>query len=165
MTQKRKKPAKPGLRALVRAVSARGVQAIDRRTAAYKATMRFRSELIDSLGGEEALSPQKLALIDGAARVRLYLDHIDSFLLEQQSLINKRSRRVITLVRDRIQVADHLSRYLAMLGLERRAKDVIDAERLSEIESELAQRDPSLLPEITSGPTDEGVPKHASPLP
>jgi hypothetical protein len=86
--------------------------------------MRFRSELIDALGGEQRLSPQQITLIDGASRVRLYLDHIDSFLLEQQSLVNKRTRRMLTIVRDRIALADSLNRYLSLLGLQRHEKDL-----------------------------------------
>lgn len=123
MQKPAKKPARTGLRPLIRAVSARGIQAIDRRTAAYRTAMRWRTELADSLGGEQGLSAQQMTLIDGASRMRLYLDHIDSFLLEQQTLINKRSRRMIPLVRDRIALADSLNRYLAMLGLQRSEKD------------------------------------------
>jgi hypothetical protein len=50
-----------------------------------------------------------------AIRTRLYLDHVDAFLMEQP-----------TLVEQRLRLADSLARVLGQLGLERRQKPPID---------------------------------------
>jgi len=57
-----------------------GFSAIDRRTAAARATLAFKHELIAALGGEADLSPQRRKLIDMAARAALLLDHVDAWL-------------------------------------------------------------------------------------
>ena len=48
------------------------------------------------------------------------LDSIDSWVLQQSSLVDKRTRRLLPVVQQRQQIADALARYLVMLGLERR---------------------------------------------
>ena len=50
------------------------------------------------------------------------LDSIDAWLLAQPSLVNKRKRALLPVVRERTQLADSLARHLSALGLERRAK-------------------------------------------
>ena len=64
-----------------------GFGAIDRRTAAARATLAFKHELIAALGGEAGLSPQRRKLIDLAARASLLLDHVDAWLFEQPRLV------------------------------------------------------------------------------
>ena len=61
-------------------------------------------------------------MIDVAMRTKLMLDSIDAWLLSQPSLINKRKRTLLPVVRERTQLADSLARHLSALGLERRAK-------------------------------------------
>jgi hypothetical protein len=48
------------------------------------------------------------------------LDSIDAWILTQPSLVNKRNRSLLPVVRERTQLADALARYLGMLGLSRR---------------------------------------------
>ena len=50
------------------------------------------------------------------------LDSIDAWLLAQPSLVNKRKRALLPVVRERTQLADSLARHLSALGLERRGK-------------------------------------------
>jgi len=57
-------------------------------------------------------------------RTRLFLEHVDAYLLALPSLVNHRKRALLPIVRERIQLADALSRYLGQLGLERKTKDV-----------------------------------------
>jgi hypothetical protein len=59
-------------------------------------------------------------------KTKLLLDSIDSWLLVQPSLINKRKKALLPVVRERTQIADALARYLAQLGLDRRAAPPID---------------------------------------
>jgi hypothetical protein len=109
---------------LKRAVRILGNRAVDRRTTVGKALAGWRDELIGDLGGDAAISTQQRALVDLAVRTKLMLDSIDAWLLKQPSLVNVRRRALWPVVRERTQLADAIARYLAALGLERRAKPV-----------------------------------------
>jgi hypothetical protein len=95
----------------------------------------WRRELLAALGGEGQLTPQQLALVDVATRARMYVEHLDFWLLSQRSLVIARRRSVVPALRERTALADSLARTLAMLGLERRAPKV------PTLEEYLAQRD------------------------
>src|SRR5262249_12639075 len=86
--------------------------------------LAFRDELVTALGGDPELSPQQRKLIDLAARASLYLDHLDAWLTEQKTLINRRSRSVLPVLLQRQTVADHLTRLLDKLGLDRMPQKV-----------------------------------------
>ncbi len=116
--------SRTGLNALRTRVRVRGLQAIDRRTAAARALLGWRDDLIGALGGEDAVSPQQRALVDLAARTRLYVDAIDSWIVEQPSLVLARKRSILPVVRERQALADSLARLLGQLGLERRVREV-----------------------------------------
>ncbi len=115
-----------GLYALKARVKVRGFQAIDRRTAAARALLAWRAELIVDLGGEDAISTQQRTVVELAATTKLYLDSVDVWIMEHGNLINARKRAVLPVVKDRMQLADALVRYLPALGLQRRAKQVPD---------------------------------------
>jgi hypothetical protein len=102
-----------------------GGRTIDRRTTLGKALAEWRHELIRDLGGPDAISTQERAIVDLAVRTKLLLESIDAWLLTQPSLVNKRTRALLPVVRERQQLADGLSRYLQALGLERRAKPAL----------------------------------------
>lgn len=124
----REKPApkrsRHGLNALMSRVKIRGLAAIDMRTAAARDLIEWKSQLVRDLGGEENISTQRLQLVDMAVRTRLFLSHIDAFLLAQPSLVNKRHRAVLPILRDRMTLSDQLARLLSQLGLERQEKAV-----------------------------------------
>lgn len=111
-----------GLTTLKRAVKALGSRAIDRRTTMGKALDAWRSELIADLGGRAEVSTQELAIIDAAVKTKLILDSLDTWLLQQSSLINARRRSVYPVVLQRQQLADALAKYMGQLGLRRRQK-------------------------------------------
>ncbi len=113
-----------GVNALKARVKIRGLQAIDKRTVAAQALIAWRSELLTDLGGEEIVSAQQLALVEMVTRTRLYIEHLDAFLMEQQSLVNRKRKAVLPVLRERQQLVDSLARILGQLGLERRAKPV-----------------------------------------
>ena len=113
---------KHGLTVLKRAVNTVGNRLIDRRTVTGKALARWRSDLIQDLGGD--ISTQQSALVDLAVKSKLLLDSIDAWLLVQPSLINSRKRTLLPVVKERQALADGLARYLAQLGTERRQKQV-----------------------------------------
>jgi len=86
-------------------VKIRGLNAIDKRTAAAQPLIAWRGELIADLGGQEACSAAKLALVELAVRTRLYVDSLDAWLLEQRSLISAKKRAVLPVVLQRQQLA------------------------------------------------------------
>ena len=61
-----------------------------------------------------------------ATRAWLFLNHLDGFLVEQSTLVNKRSRAVIPALVQRQALADHLVRLLEKLGLDQAPKKVVD---------------------------------------
>jgi hypothetical protein len=125
--KQRRSYSRHGLNALMARVKIRGLNAIDKRTAAAQALIAWRGELIADLGGPEACSAAKLALVELAVRTRLYVDSLDAWLLAQRSLIQAKKRAVLPVVLQRQQLADALARYLVQLGLERRAKPALTA--------------------------------------
>jgi hypothetical protein len=133
MTQQ--KPRRPysrtGLNALKARVKVRGLHAIDQRTLAGRALVRWRKELVTTLGGPDAVTPQRQALIDLAVRTRLFVDHVDAWLMEQSTLVGGRGRRrLLPVLIERQQLAESLARVLGQLGLERVAPP---APRLAEV--------------------------------
>lgn len=130
--QNGKKPrtySRHGLTALGKAtetIERLGGRVLNPDTEVGRALNQWRADMVRDLGGVEAISTQQAALIELAVRSKLLLDSIDAWLLQQPSLINKRKRSLLPVVRERQALADGLARYLLALGLERRAQDVTD---------------------------------------
>lgn len=118
------KRQKHGLNGLMSRVSSRGLAAIDQRSAGARALLEWKRELVNDLGGEENLSAQQLTMVELACRARLYLDHVDAWLMAQHSLINKRRRATLPIVAQRMQLSDSLTRLLVALGLQRQPKPI-----------------------------------------
>ncbi len=116
--------AKSGLYELKRSVSTLGRRTIDRRTTVGKALAAWRSELLADLGGTESISTQEAALVDAAIKSKLILDSVDAWLLSQPTLINKRTRSVLPVGRDRNALVATLRGLLDSLGLKRRQREV-----------------------------------------
>lgn len=123
---------KHGLHTMKRTLQELGGRAIDGRTGLGRALTHWKTDLIRDLGGAESVSTQQLAIIDLAVKSKLLLDSIDAWLLMQPSLVDKRRRALLPVVRDRQQLADGLARYLQALGLERRKEAPIDLENYLE---------------------------------
>jgi len=151
------KRSRHGLTALKVAVKVRGLSAIDMRTAAAQSLVEWRSKLLLDLGGAPAVSAQKLAIVDMAVRTRLYIDHVDSFLLGQKSLVNRRSKSILPILRERTQLVDSLARLLAQLGLARVEVDgrTLPAEWIEKVkphdEPELAAKGDANVDESQNG--------------
>ncbi len=122
--------AKHGLTTLKQAVRGLGGRVIDRRTRLGKAMAKWRTDLIQDLGGRDAISTQQEALVDLAVKSKLILDSIDAWLLTQPSLVNARKRSLLPAVKERQQLADGLARYLTQLGLERKVRNIDLAQAL-----------------------------------
>ena len=89
-----------------------------------KAMAAWRAEVVRDLGGPAALSAGQLALVDVACRTKLLLDSVDAFLLSQSTVINRRTKSLIPLARERLALCDSLLRHLNTLGLYRVAAEV-----------------------------------------
>jgi hypothetical protein len=111
-----------GLYSLRATLQVLGGRAIDRRTALGQAHEAWRESLIADLGGREELSVQRLALVDLALKSKLLLDSVDAWLLNQKSLVDKRRRCLLPVVRERTALASSFQSVLRDLGLERKAK-------------------------------------------
>ena len=123
-----KKPSraysKSGINTLKQAVKTLGSRALDKRTMVARTLAQWQFELVQDLGGADAISTQQRAVVDLAVKSKLILDSIDNWLLQQPSLINLRRRALLPVVTQRQQLADGLLRALEKLGLERKAKPV-----------------------------------------
>ena len=113
-----------GLHAIKARVKVAGLAAIDGRTAAAQGLLEWRRDLIADLGGDAAVSAQQRALIEVATRTRLYVDHLDAFLMSQRSLVNLKRKAVLPVLKERQTLADSLARILGQLGLERKARPI-----------------------------------------
>ena len=116
------RPVTHGITALRRAVDGLGNRVVSRRTKVGRALWAWRSELLDDLGGIEAVSTQELALVEEAVKTKLILDSVNAWLLMQPSLIARRTRGVLPAVRDRQALVSTLRGLLGDLGLKRRSK-------------------------------------------
>jgi hypothetical protein len=123
-----KKPIKTALTRLKRRLSVQDMAAVDGRTRPVRAVARWKRELVEALGGDAEVTPQKMALVDAVARTMLLLNHTDAYLMELASkggaLVNKRDRCLFPIVLQREQLVASLSRTLAQIGLERTEKEI-----------------------------------------
>jgi hypothetical protein len=113
---------KHGLNAMKHAMKQFGSRAIDRRTSTGKALEAWRRELVADLGGNDTVSSSQLVVIDAAVRTKLLLDSVDTWLLQQKSVVNHRKRSVYPVVLQRQQLSDALVKYMQTLGLKREPK-------------------------------------------
>ena len=131
-----------GLCALKKIITTRGMQAVSARSYAVKAVRAWEAELIRDLGGAENLSTQKRTIVEMCCRTRLFIEHIDSWIMLQDFLVYNRKKKLIPVVQQRQALCDSLTRMLAQLGLDRVAKRVPTLEEyLNSPEREAAQRE------------------------
>ena len=118
-----------GLYRLKRSVNKLGTRLIDRRYKVGRELAKWQADLVADLGGESVLSTQQKVIVDLCVRSKLLIDSIDVWLLSQKTLINKRNRTLIGVVKERQGIADGLTKNLQLLGLGRQAKEIhgIDA--------------------------------------
>lgn len=113
-----------GLHTLKATLDRLGGRALDPDSEVGRAAAAWRAELVQDLGGEEAVTAQQATVIDLAVRTKILLDSVDGYLVQLESLVNKRKRAVWPVVQQRQQLADALAKYMQQLGLERRSKPV-----------------------------------------
>ena len=96
---------------------------LDGRSAIAVAVRQFKTDLTADLGGD--LSRAQQAILEDAAQAWVIRQVLDDYIVRQPSLVTKK-RALLPVVRERMQVAEHLAKQLERLGLERRAKPVPD---------------------------------------
>ncbi|HVS90362.1 MAG TPA: hypothetical protein VHF01_19325 [Candidatus Acidoferrum sp.] len=126
--KRRKKPrsttTQPGYWAAKAALTCFGSCARDGRTRVFKALDELRADLVNDLGGPDAITKQQNVILSLALRTHLLLESLDAFIFTMDSPVNKRRRSVYPVVAERQRLADSLAKYMAMLGLERRQKPI-----------------------------------------
>jgi hypothetical protein len=137
-----------------------GLVAVDKRGASARLLLEWRRDLVADLGGESAVTAQQLALVEVTTRTKLYIDHLDAFLMAQRSLVNKKKKTALPVLLQRQALADSLAKHLSLLGLERRARPVPSLdEYLSATYTPTAAREdteaPEAQPEAPEGTTLE----------
>ena len=114
---------KHGLHGAQRALSKRGISALDGRSVEARALKLWKAQVAADLGDD--LSAQQRTILDVAAVDMALLSVADAWLRENaEKIVNRRRRALVALVEQRLKVASHLAGLLKDLGLERRAKDV-----------------------------------------
>jgi hypothetical protein len=97
----------------------------------------------------KAVTAQQRALVEVITRTKLYVDHLDAFLMQQRSLINKRKKTALPVLLQRQALADSLAKHLSLLGLERRHKPVPSLdEYLAQTYAPTAEAKESEAPEV-----------------
>ena len=118
---------KSGFYTLKRAVQTLGSRTLpSSRTALGRALREWRGSLIADLGGEAAVTTQQLAIVDLAVRTKLLVDSVDAYVLGMPSAVNKRSRCLYPVVKERQALVSQLQSLLRDLGLDRRVKVLPD---------------------------------------
>src|SRR5437867_909025 len=145
--QHRRRPyLRSGVYTLKRAVQVLGSRALPpKSTALGRALHEWRDSLLADLGGEDVVSTQQLALVDLAVRSKLLVDSVDAYVLSMPSPVNRRSRALYRVVRERQALVGQLQSILRDLGLERRQKPVTD------LATYLASRTPRTRPDSEPG--------------
>src|SRR6266446_6288907 len=129
-----------GVYALKNAVAKLGSRALPtKRTALGRALHEWRVALIGDLGGDDAITTQQRALVELAVRTKLLVDSVDAYVLSMPSPVNKRSRTLFPVVRERGALVSQLQSLLRDLGLERRARELTVADQLQALHAQRAE--------------------------
>jgi len=144
-TKPKKKHQLSGFWAAKRAISKFGSNVLDGRSAIAKRIQELRTALVNDLGGEQAISRQQDIVIGNVLKEHLLLESLDAFIFSMHSPVNKRSRQLYPVVRERSVIADSLVKHLAMLGLERKLPPAKPLEQFL-VEHEKKSRPPQEMP-------------------
>lgn len=146
-----------GLSPVKTKVMVRGLKAVNLNSAAARAFVEHRSELIEALGGQDQVSPQIRGLVEMASRLRLVIDHGYAWLYEHGGqAINGRRRGFIPLVRELMALSEAYVRILDRLGLARlEPKEATLGEIVADI---VAKREAREAAQEQSGAGTTGMP-------
>ena len=107
-----------------RALTRGGLSALDGRSAAARSLKTWKAQVSADLGND--LSAQEQTLLHVAAMDIALLIVADAWLRENaESVVNRRRKTFVPLVRERLTVASHLTETLKHLGLKRVPRPVL----------------------------------------
>jgi len=92
----------------------------DGRTRISKELRSIRLELAKDYGGESKCSNMQLALLDIIAREWLFLSMLDSYIVNNGLLLDRRKRRTHGIISDRNRMAAALADHMRTLGVKRK---------------------------------------------
>lgn len=95
---------------------------IDGRSAIGRAVKEWRDALATDLGGDTALSAQQRLVLDMVTMDKMLIDSIETYLLSQKSVVNRRKKAAYPILLQLAQLKDSMTRRLIALGLERKGK-------------------------------------------
>jgi len=104
-----------------------GPRIVDPNSPGAIAVREWRDDVISALGGEDAITPQKRALLDAASVTMLAIKRLDDLvLISAGSLVNANTMELAPFVLQREALVAGLRADLKMIGLGRRAKPIHD---------------------------------------
>ena len=90
-----------------------------------EAVRDWQKDLVNDLGGEDAISAQQRVVINTASKTMVLLASVDDYLL-RTSFIDRRKKRLRPIVQQRMAMADGLSRAMSLLGLDKKTPPAVD---------------------------------------
>jgi hypothetical protein len=112
---------KHGLHAMRRTLTTLTTSRLDGRSKVAVAARMFKQDVSADLGGN--LSRAQEVILEDAAQTWVIRSALDDYIMRQGSLVTKK-RALLPVVRERMQVAEHLAKQLERLGLERRPQPI-----------------------------------------
>jgi hypothetical protein len=125
-----------GLHTLRRTLRTLTTVKIDGRSALAVAVRTFKADIGRDLGDD--LSRAQQVILEDTAQTWIIRQELDDYISRQPSLVTKK-KAILPIVRERVQVAEHLAKQLDRLGLERRAKHLDLAAQLAAVHPPDAQ--------------------------
>jgi hypothetical protein len=119
---------KMGLWPLKQALSPAGLKTIDKRSKPFRDFLAIRESIIAELGGPDVVTRQQEIAVDVLSRQIMFLDCVDAWVMAQPTVLVGRGRRkeLLPVFAQRDKMVARIAGLLALVGLERRQKPVID---------------------------------------
>jgi hypothetical protein len=110
-----------GLHTMRRTLTTLTTSRLDGRSKVAVAARMFKADVAADLGGN--LSRAQEVILEDAAQTWVIRSALDDYIMRQGSLVTKK-RALLPVVRERMQVAEHLAKQLERLGLERKPQPI-----------------------------------------
>ena len=91
----------------------------------------LRAQLVAARGGQDEVTAQEGVLIDLIVGTAIKVQRANAYLATLPSLVDRRHRRLWPILLDVKRLEGHLANLLRDLGLERKAKPVMDIRQLA----------------------------------
>jgi hypothetical protein len=121
----------------------RGYSVVDLRSRGARSLRAWQNSIVEALGGESQISPQLMTLVNLAAQSKVLLEEIDVYLLSLRSVVNRKTKRAVPILRDRLALAADLRATLQLIGLKKIPKLVstIGPERMEKLLAVAGEQD------------------------